>query len=77
MQLGPVAYTVEVDGNLLKCYVDILRQWIVPTGPPDILPTDGTTQDFKHPESPGTPDETNNEEEALEEQFSHPISLVR
>ena len=71
-QLGPVIYTVEVDGTLLKRHVDHLRQWIAPTGHPDSLSTDNAIQDnFQYPEtSRGTPDETNNEEPVLEEPFS-------
>ena len=66
-QLGPVAYTVEVDGKLLKRHL----QWIEPSSP-DSLPTDNTIQDnFSYPESSlGTPDETNSEEPALEKPFS-------
>ena len=33
-QLGPVTYTVEVEGKLLKCHVDRLRQWIDSASPP-------------------------------------------
>ena len=49
-QLGPVTYTVEVDGKLLKRRVDHLRQRSESASPPESR-TDHTIQDnFQYPE---------------------------
>ena len=71
-QLGPVTYTVEVDGKLLKRHVDHLWQWIAPTSSPVPLATDDFVQDnFQYPESSRlTSNETNTEEPVLEEQVT-------
>ena len=68
-QLGPVTYTVEVEGKLLKCHVDHLHQWIDSASPPVTSVNDHTIRDnFTYSESyPDAPLETSGQGEVLEE----------
>ena len=66
-QLGPVTYTVEVEGKLLKRHVDHLRQWSGSASSTSV--NDHTIQDnFTYSESyPDEPQETSGENEGLED----------
>ena len=72
-QLGPVTYTVEVDGKLLKRHIDHLRPRIESVNPPDSLVDDHTIKDnFKYSESsPVSPEETNRDEPDMEAMSEH------
>ena len=68
-QLGPVTYTVEVEGKLLKCHVDHLHQWIDSASPSAASVNVHTIRDnFTYSESyPDAPQETSGEDEVLED----------
>ena len=70
-QLGPVTYTVEVEGKLLKRHVDHLRQWTELASSSGTSVNDHAIQDnFKYSESyPDSPEETRGEDAGLEEMF--------
>ena len=71
-QLGPVTYTVEVEGKLLKCHVDHLHQWIDSASPSAASVNVHTIRDnFTYSESyPDAPQESRGEDEVLED-LSH------
>ena len=70
-QLGPVTYTVEVEGKLLKRHVDHLRQWTELASSSDAPVNNHAIQDnFKYSESyPDSPEETRGEDAGLEDMF--------